>query len=445
MNDLRLTISGWLFFVGGVLALGGVLVLGYGSDSKSWSEITEGLIWYLSWASRSRLIIPALLGCFFILALMIGVVAYRGKRAFLRSRAAKSRAYSAETENVITRDQEPKPDAVTEEKILRRARRFLEREWGRAKTADAERILDTMLSLLVDFQLKELSIQAGDDRASCSLRFNGHSKQVTTMGLPLFEKVIGLAKEMIGVEGEGGGEGSVEFRSSSRIDFFSVDLQSQPEGRCLRVKLKEENERSFSTDRGSSDAQDLADGHGQAQSKRARRPSMMMRIERSMSPHSGEWSTPFTGEHDIIDSTAGVVMGFDPSSEREIAPLQGAAEGRRIGSFEGWLRLAAAAVFALAVGFSFWDAYGWGVQRFASGTISAPWLDVEIRIKAEPRSGQVSLNGATMGHTPLRHTLPCRGRKIELMVRSEGFKVWQWSGFCPEAGPLALTAQLQPF
>jgi hypothetical protein len=251
---------------------------------------------------------------------------------------------------------------------------------------------------------------------------------VTTVAPPLYDRVLRQLRMMARI-GETG-DGTLRLHSSKRVDKIQVTLQSVPNGVSTRLALMGEATGRFPVTRPDD-----------------RRPdSVVFRLEPPplRDVVTGEIPIqPSLEEHDEMDRGSGLLSGFDPSAEREVAPLVSISK-REVTSLESWLRLGLASTALLLVLILFWEAYLWGVTRLVTGSGVPSWREVVVEVDSSPVPGRVSIQDTFRGRTPLSASEPCRGRTVKILVQAPGYATWQWEGLCPKSGPLQLRAQLQP-
>jgi hypothetical protein len=384
-----------------------------GTEPTSWAGFAEGVVWYASgrWPLAAIL---ALVGLILAITVVMAVVIY-GSRTSLRQDEDQEAAREREGR---MRDQE---------QLIHRARRRLDMELCRARPV-MEQVIDVLLGVPVDLGANGLSLEPGPMVVEVSLIVGKDQLPVTTMAPPLYEGVLRQLRMMARIRETG--EGKLRLHSSKRVDKIQVDLKSVPSGICARLALAGEATGRFPVTRSDD-----------------RRPdSVVFRLEPPplRDVVTGEIPIqPPMEEHDTMDRGSGLLSGFDPSAEREVAPLV-STRRREITSLESWLRLALASTALLLVLILFWEAYLWGVARLVAGSGVPPWREVAVEVDSAPVSGRVSIQDTFRGNTPLSTSEPCRGRTVKILVQASGYATWQWEGLCPKEGPLQLQARLQP-
>jgi hypothetical protein len=315
--------------------------------------------------------------------------------------------------------------APDEERLINKARRLLDAEFCRTRP-QLERVIDVLLGVPLDLGASQLCLEPGSMVVEISLTVAGNRHPVTSLADPMYQQVLKQLRAMVGGDAV---EGTLEVRSSSKVVPVSVRLEPAEAG--TRTTLEPLDELPADrTDPG----------------RRRRRNSVVFRLEPPpiKDVRSGEIPLPPLDEHDETDRGSGLLTGLARTGEMEVAALVPPGSRRVVGTHEAWLRLFVALTLMALVVVGLGPAYGWGLVRLLSGASPAPWREVALRVTATPVQGQVTIEGRARGRTPLATTEPCRGQRIEILVRAGGFTTWQWSGLCPLSGPLELTAQLRP-
>jgi hypothetical protein len=423
---MQVRIANWILLGGAVAFLLGLASFHVSSATWSWAELGEGWWWYSIHEGRPLEGGLLLLG----LGLGLSIVAVAWRSRVLYSRLS-------------VRVPARSPAVLDEKKLLGHVQQLLDREICHPRTR-AERLVDTLLGVVVDFGFTELLLAPGSMVVEISLKRDDQFQSVTNMTPPFYKKVLALLRLMIGVEGEGEGEGQIELRSSRRVEQLRILISPGAEGIDTRIQVL--SRVNLSAKKGAATSSDRSAPQAASTKPLRAIPSTVLRLENTPPPNwqTGEIPLLFSGQNDGTDSHANMIIGLDPSSESEVMPLVGITRERPVGMMESWLKMAFSLTLAVAVVLYFWEAYGWGVKWISAGLTTAPWRDLALVIRSEPRAGTVTLSGRALGRTPLRTVVQCRGRKIEVVVRTQGFRAWQWSGLCPRTGPLELSAQLQP-
>jgi hypothetical protein len=412
---MKVRVANWLFLVAalGLAAGAGAFVLA--TDASGWADLTVALAWYAGEKWRLGLLSGVLL---LLLALPLVAVMIHG--VLNAPRGTSPDGVDSET----TR---PPPSTFREgELVVARGRRAMDRELCRP-VPEIDRVIDVLLGVPVDLGASRLVMDPGGMLVELSMTFDGKPWAVTSMAQPLYRRVVEQLRIMIGC-GETG-EGVVSLHSSKRTEPIQISLERVERGTRVRLEMVE------------------AEGENAADSSlkvRRRTNSAVFRLERPPMRDviTGEIPIPEFLESDVSDGGSGV-QPF-PSAEREVAPVVPVRGRRVVRPLESWLRLALALALAAMPPLLFWEAYGWGLDRLATGAKHAPWREVGLVVDSTPVRGAVRIQGREKGETPLSTSLPCRGKAIEILVRAEGYSTWQWSGLCPQTGALRLVAQLRP-
>lgn len=421
----RLKIATALMIAAGIIVLLGTVSFFYGAGATGVGDVARGAWWYTTRRWETYPVLVVLLAITIVVGLVLAVLAARG---WLRVRRGQ-----------VLEVGPAEPTVPDPEKQLQLIRKRLDRVLTRPRV-EVERVLDALFGALVDNDADELVLSPGEMVVEVKLSLDGELRPLTSLSLPAHESVLKQLRLVTGVE-EGEGQGVVELRSSRRFDLLAVHLFVTGQGVEVRMRLAAEG-----------DLVNPAEGAAErrAPDGRLRRlrasPSTIMRLERSSLPDlkTGEIPVPVVSEHAVRDSLSGLLYGVNTTSELEVPPLMVRRSQRAVSPVEGWVRLAfAGAALVLSIAY-FWQAYGWGLHKLSTGEASAPWRAVQVVVTAAPRAGEVFIQGQPVGRTPLTLTLPCKGEPLEVIVRAQGYRAWQWQGVCPTQGPLTLRAQLQP-
>jgi hypothetical protein len=417
-----------------LLFLAGVASFHLGSGTWSWVELPEAWIWY--WGRQREHLLP--------LCLALGATIGLGSALAVVTARARDRFRRALAQGQLKRRRAVDLD---DDALVKRARRELNGAL-RDPHARPERLVDALLGTIVDSGAHALKLAPAGAGVAITLIREGRPLPATSMERPQYERVVALLRLMSGIEGDG--EGKMDLRSSRRADRLRITFSgdARDTATTLRVIGRDDPTDPAAVTRATGRA--ATDGPlsvAEAQASPLRRvPSTVARLEEPIQPANvtGELPVLFSGDEDTTDSHLSTVLGLDPSSEGEIAPVI-AAEGQRpIGPPERWLRLALGLSLGLSLLIYFWEAFGWGQRWLTTAAQTAPWRDVVINLSSRPRAGTVSIQGHPIGRTPMQLKLPCRGRKIEVVIQARGFRSWQWGGICPDSRRLDLEAWLQP-
>lgn len=390
----------------------GVVALALAAGPTTWADLVEGWGWYTARKLTSPIVGPVL-GLTAILGGVVVVVALRARRADAGA-------------------DEPTQGEPDTEQLVLQARRNIDLEVCRPRPS-RERVVDALMFVPLDVGAARVAIEPGAMVADVALELDGSRRPVTTMPLPLYEAVLQQLRLMAGV-GEHG-EGVVELQSPHGAEQVLVSVAGSRQTPRPEIWLE------FLSRLGGEG------GPGSGAGRRRTASSVAFRLDQQplTDVRTGELQAMPTGEHDVMDKGSGLLTGFDPSAENQIAPLVTDRAARPPpGPTERRLRFALAAAAAVSALAFFGEAYGWGVVRLTEGHAPAPWRDVVIEVRSTPLAGDVTIMGRPRGRTPLRTRVPCRGLPIEVLVRAEGHVTWQWSGLCPRRGPLRLQADLNP-